>query len=274
MNKPIYGITLFFITGITLGRYLNLPFLPLYSGSITLFAFAFIFYLKKKEKWTGYSLFILIFLAGVAYFYYSYYPRSPYHITAYIPFSEKATVIGRVVTHPELKERRIHFVLEAERIVTGEAQEQQGQEGKRKGEEESEEEQKPCRGKIWVVSYFPLQNYNYGDRIRVEGRLQIPQEPEEKEEFDWQRYLSYQGIWVELHTGKIVVLERKGGNPLTKWAYQSRNWMVKVIEHTLPRPHSAVLEGIMLGDKESLPYGVRENFLRTGTGQAVPVQSG
>jgi competence protein ComEC len=47
--------------------------------------------------------------------------------------------------------------------------------------------------------------------------------------------------------------------------------MVRVIEHTLPEPHSSVLKGIMLGDKESLPPSVQESFLRTGTGHILVV---
>jgi len=46
---------------------------------------------------------------------------------------------------------------------------------------------------------------------------------------------------------------------------------VRVIEHTLPEPHSAVLKGIILGDRESLPSRVKESFLKTGTGHILVV---
>jgi len=251
MNKSIFGITLFFILGIILGRYLTLPFLPLYLGLTILFALTILLYLKKKERWTSYALFLLTLLTGIVYFYYSYYPHSPYHITAYAPFPEKATVIGKVVSRPELKGRTIRFIMEAKKIIT--------------------EEEKATAGRIWVVSYLPLQNYDYGDIVRVEGRLRLPESPEEKGEFDWQRYLSYQGIWVELHTGKVAVLRREEGNFLIRWAYKSRAWLVRVIEHTLPKPHSAVLKGIILGDKDFLPFQAKESFLKTGTGHILVV---
>ena len=258
MNKPIYGITLFFILGIIIGRYLTLPFLPLYLGLAVLFVLTFVLYLKKKEKWTGYSLFLITLLIGIVYFYYIYYPHSSNHIAAYAPSEEKVTIIGEVVSRPQLKERRIRFILEAQKIIT------EGEEG----------QEKTTQGRIWVVSYFPLENYDYGDTIRLEGRLRLPEEAKEKGAFDWQRYLSYQGIWVELAIGMVTVVKRGGGNPLIKWAHKSRDWMVRVIEHTLPEPYSLVLKGIMLGDKESLPLTVQESFLRTGTEQAVPVQLG
>jgi len=255
MNKPIYGITLFFILGIIIGRYLTLPFLPLYLGLIVLFVLTFVLYLKKKEKWTGYSLFLITLLIGIVYFYYVYYPHSSDHIAGYAPSQEKVTVIGEVVSRPQLKERRIRFILEAQKIIT------EGEEG----------QEKTTQGRIWVVSYFPLENYDYGDTIRLEGRLRLPEEAREKGAFDWPRYLSYQGIWVELAIGMVTVVKRGGGNPLIKWAHKSRDWMVRVIEHTLPEPHSFVLKGIMLGDKESLPPGVQESFLRTGTGHILVV---
>lgn len=251
IDKPIYGITLFFVLGIILGRYLTLPFLPLYLGLIALFVLTFLLYLKKKQRWTGYSLFLITLLIGIVYFYYIYYPHSPQHIVTYAPSPEKVTVIGRVVNHPQLKERRIRFILQTERIIAP--------------------EEKSVEGRIWVTSYLPLENYQYGDTVRLEGRLRLAEEAREKGAFDWQRYLSYQGIWVELATGKITVLKRGGGNPLIKWAYRGRAWMVRVIEHTLPEPHSAVLKGIMLGDKESLPFAVQESFLRTGTGHILAV---
>jgi len=206
MNKPIYGITLFFIIGIIIGRYLTLPFFPLYLGLTVLFVLTFILYLKKKEKWTGYSLFLITLLIGIVYFYYIYYPHSSDHIAGYAPSQEKVTVVGEVVSRPQLKEGRIRFILEAQKIIT------EGEEG----------QEKTTQGRIWVVSYFPLENYDYGDTVKLEGKLRLPEEAKEKGAFDWQRYLSYQGIWVELATGMVTVVKRGGGNPLIKWAYKSR----------------------------------------------------
>ncbi|HEA47214.1 MAG TPA: ComEC family competence protein [bacterium] len=251
MNKPIYGITLFFILGIIIGRYLTLPFLPLYLSLTVLFVLTFLLYLKKKQRWASYSLFLITLLIGIVYFHYVYYPHSSNHIVVYAPSEEKVTIVGEVINRPQLKERKIRFTIEVKKII------ENGQE-------------KSTQGRVWVVSYFPLENYDYGDTVRLEGKLRLPEGAREKGAFDWQRYLSYQGIWVELSTGNVTV-EKEGGSSLMKWAYKSRDWMVRVIEHTLPELHSSVLKGIMLGDKESLPPQVQENFLRTGTGHILVV---
>lgn len=251
MNKPILGIALFFTVGITLGRYLTFPFLPLYLALLTFFGLFLIFYLKKKKVLLSSSLFILFLLIGVLRFHYAYFPHSPSHILRYAPSQEKVKLTGKVLNHPQLKERTIRFIMEAKKI--------------------SLEEERRTEGRVWIVCYFPLENYSYGDTVKVEGKLSLPEGARKKGEFNWQRYLSYRGIWVELYTGKVDVIKRGGGSFLIKWAYKSRDWIVRVIEHTLPSPHSAVLKGIMLGDRESLPLEVRESFLRTGTGHILVV---
>ncbi|TET10657.1 ComEC family competence protein [Candidatus Aerophobetes bacterium] len=251
MNKPIFGIALFFTVGILLGRYLTFPFLPLYLALLTFFGLSLIFYLKKKKALLSSSLFAIFLLIGALRFHYAYFPHSPSHILTFAPSGEKVKLTGKVLNHPQLKEGTIRFIMEAKKINSG--------------------EERRTEGRVWIVCYFPLENYSYGDTVRVEGKLSIPEGAREKGEFDWRRYLSYQGIWVELDTGKVDVIKRGGGSFLIKWAYKSRDWIVRVIEHTLPFPHSAVLKGIMLGDRESLPLEVRESFLRTGTGHILVV---
>jgi len=54
---------------------------------------------------------------------------------------------------------------------------------------------KKVEGKVWVTSFFPRRYYGYGDVVRIRGKLVIPRAAQKKGDFDWQRYLSYQGIW-------------------------------------------------------------------------------
>jgi len=251
------GIILFFAGGIILGRYLFIPLIPLYLIIISLFCLITLFYLKGKEKWTAYLLLLLVLLAGNLYFNCAYFPSSPSHILNFAPSEKTVQITGWVMDEPRLKgekRNKVCFTLRAENIRFKE-----------------ENENKKANGKIWVSSYFPFINYDYGDKVRVKGHLLLPQGAKNKGEFDWQKYLSYQGIWAELHTGKVELIKRGKGNPLIKWAYKTRHWMIRIIEHTLPQLYSAILKGIMLGDKESLPSEVREYFLRTGTGHILVV---
>ncbi len=216
-----------------------------------------------------YLLFSLITLTGSLYFRYSYFPHSPSHIINFTPSKEALQITGKVINRPKLKGRVIRFIMEVEKIAS--------KNGSLKMDGEKEEAlekiENEAKGKVWVRSYFPLINYDYGDEVKVEGKLTLPK-GEKEEGFNWQRYLSYQGIWVELSTGKVELIKRGRGNPLIKWAYRSRDRMVRLIEHSLPQPESFILKAIMLGDKDSLPAEVKNTFLKTGTGHVLPVQLG
>ena len=258
MTKPIVGLTLFFIAGIVLGRYLSLPFLSLYLTFLLLFGLSVIFYLKGKRSLVVYLLFSLITLAGSLYFRYSYFPHSPSHIINFTSSKEALQITGKVINRPQLKGRVIRFIMEVEKIASKEKENGSGK------------IEKEVKGKVWVISYLPLLNYDYGDEVKVEGKLTLPK-GEKEGGFNWQKYLSYQGIWVELGTGKVELIKRGRGNPLMKWAYRSRDRMVRLIEHLLPQPQSAILKAIMMGDKDSLPADVKDTFLKTGTGHILVV---
>lgn len=267
MNKPIVGLTLFFIAGIILGRYLSLPFLSLYLTFLLLFGLSVLFYLKGRKRLVGYLLFSLIILAGSLYFRYLYFPHSPSHIINFAPSKEALSLTGKVINRPKLKGKTLQFVMEVEKIASKNGSQKMGGEK----ENNSGEIEKKVEGKVRVISYLPLMNYDYGDKVKLEGKLTLPKGEKEKGEFNPQKYLSYQGIWVELSTGKVDLIKRGRGNPLMKWAYRSRDWMVRLIEHSLPEPQSAVLKAIMLGDKDSLPAEVKDKFLKTGTGHILVV---
>ena len=269
MNKPIVGLTLFFIAGIILGRYLCLPFLSLYLTFLLLFGLSVIFYLKGRKRLVEYLLFSLIILTGSLYFRYLYFPHSPSHIINFTPSKEALSLTGKVINRPQLKGKTLQFVMEVEKIASEKENGSQKMGGKK--ESGSGKMEKEVKGKVRVISYLPLLNYDYGNEIKVEGKLTLPKGEKEKGGFNWQKYLSYQGIWVELSTGKVELIKRGRGNPLMKWAYRSRDWMVRLIEHSLSQPQSAVLKAIMLGDKDSLPGEVKDKFLKTGTGHILVV---
>ncbi len=260
MKKPIFGFTFSFIGGILLGRYLTLSLLPLYFSILALFGLSLFFYLRKKEKPVTYLLFSLTFFIGIIHFYIYYYPTSS-NIINFASVPKTVNITGKVINRPELKEgkrKRVTFIVKAEKI---EFEDELGR----------DKQIKRTEGKVWVNSFFPYKTCDYGDIVKIEGKLRLPQGAREKGEFDWQKYLSYQGVWVEISTGKVKVIEKGRGNPIFSLAYKSRDWLTKLIDKTLPFPHRSVLKGILLGDKESLPVDTLDSFRKTGTAHILVV---
>jgi len=68
MKKPIVGLTLFFMGGIILGRYLPSSPFPFYLLVVILFGVSFSLFLKGKTPLVNLFLFSLTLLIGYLYF--------------------------------------------------------------------------------------------------------------------------------------------------------------------------------------------------------------
>jgi len=244
------------MTGIVAGRYLfsSPSFLPLlYFIEITILILAFLAYFFRKIRMTTLLILTAVFLWGILHFCIHYFP-SPGDIAKYAPSPNPVKITGKIINSPRLREgrrKRITFMMQALWI-----------------EKETREK---AQGKVWVTSFFPYRSYGYGDIVRVKGKLRIPRKAQKEGDFDWQRYLSYQGVWTEVNTGKVEVLEKGRGNFLIQLAFSSRNWMRRKIDEILPPLHSFILKGILLGDREELPPEVLRNFRTTGTAHVLVV---
>ncbi len=255
------------MTGIILGRYLPSSPFPFYLLALILFGVSFFLFLKGKTLPVNLFLFSLTLLIGYLYFSLTYFPHSPTHIINFAPSEAEAEIVGRVASRPSekifAKRKRISFILEAETVEPTPPHEKYPSHNKQTPSGKVE-------GRVWVNSYFPYLTFSYGDRVKVRGKLRLPRPASRKGDFDWQRYLSYQRVWVELHTGKVEVLEETRFS-LVGWAHENEDHLADRIEKTLPDPHAQVAKSILLGDKERLPPPILEDFRRTGTAHVLVV---
>ncbi|MBE0478737.1 ComEC family competence protein, partial [Candidatus Aerophobetes bacterium] len=191
-----------------------------------------------------------------------YYPSSR-DICHFASSGENFEVEGKIISSPHFFEgirKRITFVLQTERI---------------KQDKEisslSQNEWIDVKGRIWVNSFYPYKNLDYGDRVLIRGKLFLPEESAGEENFSWRNYLAYQGIFSQINTGKVDVLQRNQGNFLVHLAFSTADWMKDVISQGLPHPFSATLKGMMLGDRETLPPNILNSFRVTGTAHVLVV---
>ena len=253
VRAPILIVTLFFVAGILTGKYLiNSPsfLLFLYLLEIFLLVTSLIFYFSGKIKLTSLLLLVAIFLCGTLHFCLCYFP-SPSDIVKYAPSEDPLRITGKVISSPRLREgnkRRITFIMQVLRV-----------------------EGKKVNGKVWVTSFYPHADYEFGDIVKIEGKLRLPRNVQKENDFNWQRYLSYQGIWTEITTGRVEILERGKVNLLFKLAFSSKRWIIRKTNKILPRLHSSILRAILLGDRQELSPEILSKFRTTGTAHVLVV---
>ncbi len=145
---------------------------------------------------------------------------------------ETIILTGRISQEPDVREKHTQLILEA-------------------GE-----------GKILVFTYrFP--EYNYGDRLEIKGELETP---EIFEDFNYQGYLSKDGIYSIIYFPQVKKIE--GGSASLNFyslilGFKSK--LRKSLYENISPPQSAILGAIILGDKKQISEEYKEKLNITGT---------
>ncbi len=126
---------------------------------------------------------------------------------------------------------------------------------------------RPMRGKI-LVQLPPFPPHRYGERVRLEGRLESAPE---LEGFDYGAWLERKGIFAIANRARMVTLDSGGGNPLRRFLIALRERGRAALAAALPEPESSLATGILLGDARRIPRAVDEAFQLTGTTHVIAI---
>lgn len=157
------------------------------------------------------------------------------HIAKLIPFKkDPVSLVGLVVSDPNRQERNTSFILKAEELKYGNIT-------------------KPIYGKV-LVKVYRQGEFAYGERIIFTGKVYRPFSF--SKDFDYRRYLKYQGIYSILSinkTGTWELLEENAGNPLIAFSFSIKHKIRNVFERNLSEFSAGVLNAFILGDRQNLP---------------------
>ena len=125
----------------------------------------------------------------------------------------------------------------------------------------------PVEG-LLLARVFPNETYQYGERIRLRGRLLTPPE---NEDFSFRDYLARQGIHATMNNNEVTRLPGKGGNPIFRWVYAFKENALGNIYRIFPDPEASLLAGILLGVDTGLPQNLQQAFKDTGTAHIIAI---
>lgn len=103
--------------------------------------------------------------------------------------------------------------------------------------------------------------YEYGDELKIRGRLQTPIT---FEDFNYRDYLAKDGISVVVYWPKIEVLAKSQGNFLYAKILYLKNRLSQNIKSCLSPPFSSLLSGILLGEQSKMSKELKEQLNRAG----------
>lgn len=125
-----------------------------------------------------------------------------------------------------------------------------------------------------LVQLYEFTPIEFGDRLRLTGKLHRPFEFSQNDTFSYRTYLRHRGIHHILSVKKDNPVERLGQDQRYWWRaflLALRNGLAKDLDAYYLKGESGILKAILLGDRSSIPGHIREIFIRTGTAHVLAV---
>ena len=249
---PLFVPSILFVFGVMLADQVVLPTYTwiILAGSACLVAIL-LFALKNKVPipyaWLVCVSLFSLFL-GAARFQSQVPNIDAFHIAWYNDREYDLLVTGTLVSPPDYRDTYTNLRLQVESVDTGSGD-------------------LPVEG-LLLARVFPNETYQYGERIRLRGRLVTPPE---NEEFSYRDYLARQNIHATLNNGEVTRLPGNGGNPVFRWVYVFKDKALANIYRIFPDPEASLLGGILLGVDTGLSKDLQQAFKDTGTAHIIAI---
>jgi competence protein ComEC len=228
------------VTGIYLGSRFAPHFAIIFSGLAPLILL--FFFPEKRRAIILAAICLIAFFGGALGYQASLPPDDASHIKFYN--CQEVEIKGTVSADPEIRDKSTHLHLSASQLngkeITGDV--------------------------LLFVPRYP--EYNYGDMLRVRGKLETPQQ---LGDFDYKGYLENQAIYSTMLYPDIELLETGEGLAPLEWVYSLRNSLSRSLARVMPEPQASLAQGVVLGIRYNIPQSIKDDFARTGTAHLLAI---
>ena len=171
-----------------------------------------------------------------------------FHIAFYNDRDYDLLITGTIVEPPDYRDTYTNLRVDVDKVDTGDGD-------------------LNVHGLI-LVRASSNQTFEYGERIRLRGKLKTPPE---NEDFSYRDYLAAQHIHAYMSSAEVTVLPGRGGNPIVAALYRFKQGSLENIYRMFPDPESSLLAGILLGVDTGLTDELQQAFKNTGTAHIIAI---
>lgn len=251
---PFFWLSLAFIVGILFARHISLTYVIwlILAGVFLLFALrprkpADLLRISTKT-YLVIVLSIVSFCLGGLRYQLSLPKIDAFHIAWYNDREYDLLVTGTLAEPPDTRDTYTNLRLRVEAVDTGSGD-------------------LPVEGEL-LARVFPNEIYEYGERIRIRGKLLTPPE---NEDFSYREYLARQGVHSYMSQTEVTHLPGNGGSPIRKAIYAFKDKALGNIYLIFPDPEASLLAGILLGVETGLSKDLQQAFKDTGTAHIIAI---
>ncbi|MFH1643455.1 MAG: ComEC/Rec2 family competence protein [Patescibacteria group bacterium] len=113
-----------------------------------------------------------------------------------------------------------------------------------------------------LITKWHYPEYEYGDKLKIIGKLQ---EPENFEGFDYKKYLWYKNIFGIMYQTEINLIAKDQANSVKKILFSIKNRLKDSLNRIIHMPESAFMEALLFGDESNISETWKEKLNMTGT---------
>lgn len=114
------------------------------------------------------------------------------------------------------------------------------------------------------VPSYPI--FSYGDKVIVEGKLELPEafETDLGRTFNYPSFLARKGIFHVIKRGSATLIKSDQGNPIRAFFIKVKHSFVESIERSVSEPSAGLASGVVLGVEGALSEDDEEAFRIAG----------
>lgn len=234
-SKIFFCFCLFFIAGIFLRSFIS-SFLVL-SFFVGIVIFLILLFNKESNNFIFLFFSFLFLVLGIWRFHIADSMALKSELNA-VQKNEKIVLIGKIIKEPDVRISSKRLIINPEQI------------------QDSKNIYNFIKGNVLLV--VPrYTNYQYGDRIKVLGKLEdLPV----FSDFNYKDYLRKDSIYYQLNASRIEVLEKNQGNIFLAKVLSFKNKLRSVLYQNISLPQGAILAAMLLGDKNQLSEELKEQL--------------
>lgn len=245
--RPLPIILALYIIGIIYGKFISIDLIFIFSTIILLIAISIISFVKQWNI-TAALLLLIIFLIGIFNYNLNSNPIGANHIANFIE-DKKSTIICTVLDKEYYPNQdKISLKVKVSQIERGDFS-------------------ISTQGLILVNTYLDDCPYEYGDVLKIKGKLEKPLGQKNFGEFDYELYLAREKIFTYLNIWQEKDIQKIGeddSNFLVSFSLSARDKIKEITKQTLPQPYNYLLVGMLLGEKSFIPSHLKEIFAEAG----------
>ena len=128
-------------------------------------------------------------------------------------------------------------------------------------------EWKPNTQKINLYVKSGKLPFRYGDEIMVAGKPSTIKGPQNPEEFNYKRYLSFLNIYQQhfIDSSSLKIISSGNGNPLIAASLRQRAKFARLLETYITQPKElAIAKALLLGNKSELDDDIKNTYAASG----------